>query len=77
MATTRRARNATRAEVFTDEQSRGMINVESIGGNLILQHYRPVRADRASVEMYTRQAVYLFHLIPVAAGVRWTRSFTC
>jgi hypothetical protein len=54
-----------------------MINVESIGGNLILQHYRPVRADRASVEMYTRQAVYLFHLIPVAAGVRWTRSFTC
>jgi hypothetical protein len=39
--------------VFTDEQSRGMINVESIGGNLIVQHYRPVRADRASVEMYS------------------------
>ena len=28
------------AGVFTDEQGRGMINVESIGGNLIVQHYR-------------------------------------
>jgi hypothetical protein len=30
-----------------------MINVESIGGNLIVQHYRPVRADRDYVEMYS------------------------
>ena len=32
------------AGVFTDEQGRGMVNVESIGGNLIVQHYRCVRA---------------------------------
>jgi hypothetical protein len=65
------------AGVFTDEQGRGMINVESIGGNLIVQHYRPVRADRASVEMYSPASrVYLFHLIPVAAGVRWTLEVT-
>jgi hypothetical protein len=61
------------AGVFTDEQWRGMVNVESIGGNLIVQHYRCVRADRSSVEMYSPASrVYLFHLVPVAAGVRWT-----
>ena len=65
------------AGVFTDEQGRGMINVESIGGNLIVQHYRPVRADRSSVEMDSPASrVYLFHLVPVAAGVRWTLDVT-
>jgi hypothetical protein len=50
------------AGVFADEQGRGMINVESIGGNLIVQHYRRVRADRSSVEMYSSASrVYLFH----------------
>ena len=34
------ARGHRGAGVFTDEQGRGMINVESIGGNLIVQHYR-------------------------------------
>lgn len=61
------------AGVFADQQGRGMINVESIGGNLIVQHYRSVRADRSAVEMYSRASrVYLFHLLPVVAGVRWT-----
>src|SRR5262245_15219095 len=60
------------AGVFADEQGRGMINVESIGGNLIVQHYRPVRAGCSSVEMSSRSSrVYLFHLVPVAAAVRW------
>ena len=54
-----------------------MINVESIGGNLIVQHYRCVRADRSSVEMYSAASrVYLFHLVPVAARVRWTLAVT-
>jgi hypothetical protein len=65
------------AGVFRDEQGRGMINVESIGGNLIVQHYRCVGADRASVEMYSAASrVYLFHLVPVAARVRWTLAVT-
>ena len=42
------ARGHHGAGVFADEQGRGMVNVESIGGNLIVQHYRPVRADRSS-----------------------------
>jgi hypothetical protein len=65
------------AGVFADERGRGMINVESIGGNQIVQHYRAVHADRGSVEMYSRASrVYLFHLVPVAAGVRWTLGVT-
>src|SRR5262245_28063089 len=61
------------AGVFADEQGRGMINVESIGGHLIVQHYRPVRAACSSVEMHSPASrVYLFHLVPVAAAVRWT-----
>lgn len=65
------------AGVFHDEQGRGMVNVESIGGNLIVQHYRSVRADRSSVDMYSPASrVYLFHIIPVAAGVRWTLDVT-
>ena len=65
------------AGVFHDEQGRGMINVESIGGNLIVQHYRCVRAGRSSVEMYSPASrVYLFHVVPVAAGVRWTLDVT-
>jgi len=71
------ARGHRGAGVFTDEHGRGMINVESIGGNLIVQHYQSVRADRFSVEMYSpRSRVYLFHLMPVAAGVRWTLQVT-
>ena len=61
------------AGVFSDEQGRGMINVESIGGNLIVQHYRSVRAGRGHVEMHSPASrIYLFHLVPVAAAVRWT-----
>lgn len=67
------ARGHQGAGVFTDEQGRGMVNVESIGGNLIVQHYRLVRGDRSFVEMYSPSSrVYLFHLVPVAARVRWT-----
>ena len=65
------------AGVSADEQGRGMVNVESIGGHLIVQHYRPVRAESCCVEMYSPASrVYLFHLIPVAAGVRWILEVT-
>ena len=61
------------AGVFADTQGRGMINVESIGGYLIVQHYRCASADRSFVEMYSPASrVYLFHLVPVTVPVRWT-----
>jgi hypothetical protein len=31
-----------------------MINVEAVGGKLIVQHYRPVRADRSFVDAEAR-----------------------
>lgn len=65
------------AGVFADERGRGMLNVESIGGHLIVQHYQAMRADRASVEMCSPSSrVYLFHFVPVAAAVRWTLGVT-
>jgi hypothetical protein len=60
------------AGTYTDEHGRGMVNVESVGGHLIVQHYREVHAHASSVEMYSAASrVYLFHLVPVAAAVRW------
>ena len=57
---------------FADAHGHGMVNVESVGGHLIVQHYRAVNADPSSVEMYSAASrVYLFHLVPVAAAVRW------
>jgi hypothetical protein len=82
------ARGHQGAGVFSDEHGRGMVNVESIGGNLIVQHYRPVHARLDAVEMYSPASrVYLLHLVPVRASVRWwltitpqsdsTSTFTC
>ncbi len=65
------------AGVSSDALGWGMVNVESIGGNLIVQHYRCVQADRGSVEMYSPASrVYLLHLVPVTAAVRWTVAVT-
>jgi hypothetical protein len=67
------ARGHHGAGVSSDEQGRRMVNVESIGGNLIVQHYRPVRAEPSCTEMYSAASkVFLLHLIPVVASVRWT-----
>lgn len=62
---------------FEDERGRGTINVESVGGNLIVQHYRPVQAQPSRVEMYSPASrVYLAHVVPVRAAVRWTLEAT-
>ena len=66
------ARGHHGAGTYNDEHGRGMVNVESIGGNLIVQHYRPVRAGRGDVEMYSQASrIYLLHLVPVRGSVRW------
>ena len=71
------ARGHRAAGVFTDELGRGTVNVESIGGNLIIQHYRAVRAEPSAVEMYsTASTVYLLHTVPVTASVRWLLTVT-
>ncbi|GAA3604430.1 hypothetical protein GCM10022419_106440 [Nonomuraea rosea] len=71
------ARGHHGAGTYTDEKGRGMVNAESVGGNLIIQHYRVVRAEKSFVEMYsTASRIYLFHLVPVTGAVRWTLTAT-
>lgn len=54
---------------------RGTINVESIGGTLIVQHYREITAGPRGFELLSeRSRAYLFHLVPARAEVRWTMT---
>ncbi len=60
------------AGVTRSNGARGTINVESIGGTLIVQHYREIAADARGFELLSeRSRAYLFHLIPARAEVRW------
>ncbi len=60
------------AGMYADKHGRGMVNVESVGGHLIVQHYREVHSEPSTVELYSAASrVYLFHVVPVAATVRW------
>jgi hypothetical protein len=71
------ARGHRAAGTFSDEHGRGTVNVESIGGNLLIQHYRCVRSGISEIEMYSAASnVYLLHLIPVRGSVRWTLTVT-
>jgi hypothetical protein len=66
------ARGHHGAGTYVDDRGRGMVNVESVGGHLIVQHYREVHSEPSSVEMYSDASrVYLFHIVPVSATVRW------
>jgi hypothetical protein len=54
-----------------------MVNVEVMGGGLIIQHYREVHAEPTRVEMLSeRSRVYLLRLIPATVLVRWTMTAT-
>ncbi len=69
------ARGHRAAGTFVQDGVRGMVNVEAMGGHLIIQHYREVSATPAHVEMVSeRSRVYLFHLVPATVQVRWTMS---
>jgi hypothetical protein len=62
---------------FIADGVRGMVNVEVMGGALVIQHYREVQATKSRVEMYSaRSRAYLMHVIPVSMEVRWTMSVT-
>jgi hypothetical protein len=65
------------AGTYVQDGVRGTVNVEAIGGHLIIQHYREVTASPTHVEMFSRRSrVYLFHLVPAHIQVRWTMSAT-
>ncbi|WP_158812131.1 hypothetical protein [Beijerinckia sp. L45] len=49
-----------------------MVNVESIGGSLLIQHYATRRAEKNEVTMVSEASrAYLMHVVPVKVGVRW------
>jgi hypothetical protein len=71
------ARGHRAAGTFVQDGVRGMVNVEAMGGHLIVQHYHEVSATPTHVEMLSeRSRVYLFHLVPATIQVRWTMSAT-
>jgi hypothetical protein len=62
---------------FSADGERGMVNVEVMGGALVIQHYREVQATKSHVEMYSaRSRAYLMHVLPVSMAARWTMSVT-
>jgi hypothetical protein len=62
---------------FIADGERGMVNVEVMGGALVIQHYREVQATKSHVEMYSaRSQAYLMHVLPVSMEARWTMSVT-
>ena len=63
------------AGTFTENGVRGTVNVESIGGTLMVQHYHAVSAEPTRVEMLSKRSRgYVMHLIPVHFLVRWTMT---
>lgn len=62
---------------FIQDGIRGTINVETIGGTLMVQHYHEVSAKPTRVEMLSKRTRgYVFHLIPTHFQVRWTMAAT-
>ncbi len=50
----------------------GMVNVESIGGNLLIQHYKTELLEPLHVRLLSpRSRGYLLHLVPFHPWVRW------
>ncbi|MFD4638289.1 hypothetical protein ACFWN2_13300 [Lentzea sp. NPDC058436] len=69
------ARGHRAAGTFVQDGTRGTVNVEAIGGHLIVQHYQELSAAPARVEMLSKRSrVYLFHLFPATIQVRWTMA---
>jgi hypothetical protein len=63
------------AGVTESDGIRGTINVESMGGILLIQHYKEVAADARGFELLSqRSRAYLFHVVPVRVEVRWTMA---
>ncbi len=49
------------------------MNVESVGGHLLIQHYLAVATARQRLVMHsTNSRVYLLHLVPATIEVIWT-----
>ncbi len=67
--------NHLAAGVTNSSGVRGTVNVESIGGTLIIQHYREISVGARRFELLSPGSRgYLFHMIPIPIEVRWTMA---
>lgn len=67
------SRSHRAAGTFREDGKLGMINVESIGGHLLVQHYLAVKSKPNHVVMHsTKSRVYVMHLFPATIEVIWT-----
>ncbi len=61
------------AGTFRESGALGMVNVESIGGHLLVQHYRATTLKTDQVVMRsTKSRVYVMHVLPATIEVIWT-----
>jgi hypothetical protein len=61
------------AGTFREGGTLGMVNVESVGGNLLVQHYRAEKLAANHVVMHSKNTrVYVSHLVPATIEVIWT-----
>lgn len=61
------------AGAFREDGRLGTINVESIGGHLLVQHYLDQGSRSDHVVMHSRTTrVYVMHLMPATIEVIWT-----
>jgi hypothetical protein len=61
------------AGTFREDGTLGMVNVESVGGNLLVQHYRATKLTAAHVIMHSKNSrAYISHLFPATVEVIWT-----
>lgn len=61
--------------VVGGDKRSGMVNVESIAGSLMIQHYATHLAEHDHVTMISKASrAYLMHLFPITIGVIWDMS---
>jgi hypothetical protein len=69
------SRSHLAAGTYRDTGGWGMVNVESIGGHLMVQHYRAGPSLPHRVVMRSdKTRVYALHLVPVAVEVVWIQE---
>jgi len=61
--------------LIREDDAEGVINVEDIGGNLLIQHYKILKKDPGEMHLYSKQSdIYLSHLIHSHIEVNWKMS---
>ena len=74
--------------LFKDKNTEGIVNIESIGGNLLINHYNILTKDSDHVVMQSEKSdAYLSHIIHFHVWVEWkmkvvfknnnSSTFTC